>query len=169
MVVFADELRLGLLGQVRRRWVARGVKLRQRVELRYEWRYLLVAAEPVTGRLWWAWLERVQGKEVAKVMEKWKAEGIGVVVWDNAAFHKAKAVRAVGVKRIYQPPYSPEVNPVERVFEEVRRWVEGKVWGNIEAKQAAVEAVLQRLMAEGRVRSLIGWNYISQALQNLPQ
>ena len=102
MVVFADEL---LLGQVRRRWVARGVKLR------HEWLYLLVAAEPVAGRLWWAWLEQVQGKEVAKVMEKWKSAGVGVVVWDNAAFH----------------------------------------------------------MAEGRVRSLIGWNYISQALQNLPQ
>jgi len=86
-------------------------------------------------------------------------------VWDNAAFDKAKAVGAVGVKRIYQPPYSPEVNPVEGL----RRWVEGKVWGRIEAKQAAVEAVLERLMAEGRVRSLIGWNYISQALHNLPQ
>ncbi len=43
------------------------------------------------------------------------------------------------------------------------------MYGSIEAKQAAVEAVLERLMAEGRVRSLIGWNYISQALQNLPQ
>ena len=27
---------------------------------------------------------------------------------------------------IYQPPYSPELNPAERVFEEVRRWVEGR-------------------------------------------
>ena len=46
-----------------------------------------------------------------------------------------------GVRRIYQPPYLPEVNLVEGVFEEVRRVVEGKRWGRIEAKQAAVEAV----------------------------
>ena len=39
------------------------------------------------------------------------------------------------------PPYLPEVNPVEGVFEEVRRVVEGRRWGRIEAKQAAVEAV----------------------------
>jgi hypothetical protein len=36
-VVFADEMRLGLLGQVRRVWGRRGEKLRRRVELRYEW------------------------------------------------------------------------------------------------------------------------------------
>ena len=30
------------------------------------------------------------------------------VVWDHAAFHKAKVVGEVGLRRIYQPPYSPE-------------------------------------------------------------
>ena len=39
-VVFADEVRLGLLRQVRRVWGRRGEKkLRRRVELRYEWVY----------------------------------------------------------------------------------------------------------------------------------
>jgi len=36
-VVFADEMRLGLLGQVRRVWGRRGEKQRRRIELRYEW------------------------------------------------------------------------------------------------------------------------------------
>jgi len=53
-------------------------------------------------------------------------EGGRGVVWDHAAFHKAKVVGEVGLRRIYQPPYSPELNPAERVFEEVRRWVEGR-------------------------------------------
>jgi len=35
-------------------------------------------------------------------------EGGRGVVWDHAAFHKAKAVREVGLRRVYQPPYSPE-------------------------------------------------------------
>jgi len=35
-------------------------------------------------------------------------EGVRGVVWDHAAFHKAKAVGEVGLRRIYQPPYSPE-------------------------------------------------------------
>jgi len=30
------------------------------------------------------------------------------VVWDHAAFHKAKAVGEVGLRRVYQLPYAPE-------------------------------------------------------------
>jgi len=38
-------------------------------------------------------------------------------------------------------PYSSEINPAERVLEEVRRWVEGRRYERIEAKKAAVEEV----------------------------
>ena len=68
-------------------------------------------------------------------------EGGGCVVWDHAAFHKAKVVGEVGLRRLYQPPYSPELNPAEWVFAEVRRWVEGRRYERIEAKEAAVEEV----------------------------
>jgi methyl-accepting chemotaxis protein len=44
-VVFVDEMRVGLIGQVRRRWTVRGVRLCQRVERSYEWRYLQVAVD----------------------------------------------------------------------------------------------------------------------------
>jgi hypothetical protein len=47
--VFADEMRLGLLGQVRRVWGRRGEKLRRRVELRYEWVYLVLGVDPMKG------------------------------------------------------------------------------------------------------------------------
>jgi len=74
----------------------------------------------------------------------------------------------VGLRRVYQPPYSPELNPAERVFEEVRRWVEGRRYESIEAKKAAVEEVPRRLKAEGKVSSLVGWHYIRRALNALP-
>jgi hypothetical protein len=119
-------------------------------------------------RLWWDWVKRVRGVEIAQVLRTWKGAGVKGVVWDHAAFHKAKVVGEVGLRRIYQPPYSPELNPAERVLEEVRRWVEGRRYERIEAKKAAVEAVLRRLEAEGKVSSLVGWRYIRQALNVLP-
>ena len=109
------------------------------------------------------------GKEVAQVVEKWGESGVKGVVWDNAAFHRARVVGEVGLKRIYQPPYSPEVNPVERVFEEIRRHVEGRVYGSIEAKRAAVEEVLRRLETEGRLSTLVGWAYVREAFRALPK
>jgi len=69
------------------------------------------------------------------------SSGVKGVVWDHVAFHKAKTIAEVGLRRIYQPFCSPELNPAERVFVEVRRWVEGRRYERIEAKKAAVEEV----------------------------
>jgi hypothetical protein len=52
-VVFADEMRLGMLRQVRRVWGRRGEKQRGRIELRYEWRYWVLGVDAMWGRLWW--------------------------------------------------------------------------------------------------------------------
>ena len=117
--------------------------------------YLVLDVDPMKGRLWWDWVKRVRGVEIAQVLRAWKGAGVKGVVWDHAAFHKAKAVGEVGLRRVYQPPYSPELNPAERVFEEVRRWVEGRRYESIEAKKAAVEEVPRRLKAEGKVSSLV--------------
>ena len=48
---FGDEMRLGLIGQVRRRWAPRGVKIRQPVEFTYKWAYLNLAVNPMEGSL----------------------------------------------------------------------------------------------------------------------
>ena len=85
----------------------------------------------------------------------------------HAAFPKGNAVGEVGPRWVYQPPYFSEFNPAERVFEEVRRWVEGRRYERIEAKKAAGEGVLRGLEAGGKVSSLVGWCHIRQALNAL--
>jgi hypothetical protein len=71
-VVFADEMRLGLLRQVRRVWGRRGEKQIGRIELRYEWRYWVLGVDAMRGRLWWDWVKRVRGVEIAQVLRAWK-------------------------------------------------------------------------------------------------
>ena len=44
-----------------------------------------------------------------------------IVVMDNAPCHRAQSLHAIeGLTIIYLPSYSPELNPVERFFEEMR-------------------------------------------------
>jgi hypothetical protein len=161
-------MRLGLHGQTRRRWVPRGVKLRQKVEVRYVWRYLALAVDP-TGRLRWRWLERFRKEPVAETVAAWRADGVAALVWDIAPSHTAHLVRGAGPPLVRLPPYSPELNPAERVFEVLRRAVAGEGYGDLERKVAAVAAELRRWAAEpARVRRLTGWAWITDALAQLP-
>jgi hypothetical protein len=67
----------------------------------------------------------------------------------------------VGLPLIEQPPYAPELNPAERVFEELRAGIEGVIYPTIEAKVAAVEAILDELDADPeRVKRLTSWGWI---------
>ena len=163
---FSDELRLGLRGLVRRVWAPRGVKIVQPVELRYAWRYLVLAVDGLGGTLRWAWSASMQSAALAPVLSAWNDAGVPGLVWDGAASHRGRAVRAVGLPTVIQPAASPELNPAERIFEEVRRAVEGRTYATLADKQQAVERFLTDLAATpSRVRSLAGWTWIAAALQ----
>jgi len=170
-VGWADEMRVGLMGTSRRVWGRRGIKVRQRIQLVREWRYLHLVVDPVAGRLWWFWSHTMQTPMARHLVEATTAEtDIAALVWDRAPSHRDASVRAVGLPLIEQPPYAPELNPAERVFEELRRGVEGVCYPTIEDKVAAVEAILHELdAAPDRVKRLTGWHWITETLHNLPQ
>jgi hypothetical protein len=162
----ADELRLGLRGQVRRVLAPKGVKVRQRVQVRYEWAYLLVGVDPRTGALRWEWLARMRQEQLRPVLAAWGLDG---VVWDGAGAHRGRRLQDLPTARVFLPPYSPELNPAERVLEEIRRRVEGRVYDTLAAKQAEVEAYLRELAADpARVKRLCGWGWIAEAFDRLP-
>jgi transposase len=56
-----------------------------------------------------------------------------VLVMDNASFHHSGRVgemcAAAGVKLLYLPPYSPDFNPIEEFFSELKRFVK-RHWQN---------------------------------------
>jgi transposase len=165
-VLQADELRRGLHGQVRRVLAPRGVKVAQRVQIEYRWRYLLLGVEPRAGVLRWRWLERFRQEQLKPVLAEWAPDA---VVWDGAGAHRGKQLGELPIERVFLPPYSPELNPAERVLEEIRRRVEGRVYGSLDAKQAAVEDYLQELAADpARVKRLCGWTWILDAFRSLP-
>jgi transposase len=170
-VGWADEMRVGLFGTTRRVWGRRGVKVRQRLQLVREWRYLQLVVDPLQGRLWWFWSQTMQATVARSLVEAIRTEtDLAALVWDRAPSHRDAIVREVGLPLIEQPPYAPELNPAERVFEELRAGIEGVVYPRIEDKVAVVEAILQELDADPeRVKQLTGWHWIVDALDELPQ
>lgn len=167
---FADEMRVGLRGLVRRVWGRRGVKVHQRLQLAYHWRYLFLVVNAQAGQLHWCWLDSMAGAQMgAAVGGLQKHTEVATVVWDGAPGHRNGWVRELGMPLIGLPPCSPELNPAERVFQEVRRAIEGKVYATLEDKMTAVAEFLRELEAEPeRVRSLTWWDWIKAAVQQLP-
>ena len=167
---FGDELRLGLRGTTRRVWGRRGIKVRQRLQLTYEWRYLFAAVDGQTGRVWWNWVPSMKAEALwptmAGIQEMAILDGL---VWDNAPSHRDDEITDLDLAFVGLPPYSPELNPAERLFEEIRRRVEGRVYATIDDKVADVQAFLEQLDADpGRVRRLCGWDWINTAIDTLP-
>lgn len=171
VIAHADEIRVGLLGQVRRRWGRCGVRIRQRVQRRRGYRSLFLAVDVRTGRVWYCWLDSMRGDEFCGVLRGIERAGeVDAVVWDGAPGHRDERVGRIGVPLIPLPAYSPELNPAERLFEAIRAEIEGEVYADLDAKCARVEAILAGWDADpDRVRSLAGWPWILDALEQLPQ
>ena len=54
-----------------------------------------------------------------------------VVVMDNASFHKSQKTKdliaSVGCKLIFLPPYSPDLNPIEKFWANMKRWIKEQI------------------------------------------
>jgi len=85
------------------------------------------------------------------------------VIWDGASAHRGKAMGEVGFERIFLPPYSPELNPCERVFEWLRGKIEGEVYASLQHKRDEIDRLLRQLNANKlRLQQLIGWQWIRE-------
>ena len=54
-----------------------------------------------------------------------------VVIMDNAAFHKSEKARrlieSVNCRVIFLPPYSPDLNPIEKFWANMKRWIKENI------------------------------------------
>lgn len=87
-----------------------------------------------------------------------------VLVYDNAPSHRPKIVRErKNITCIFLPPYSPELNPAERFFEEIRKSTANKIFETLE-KQEKVIAEAIRILAgdEEKMKQLLGYEWIKE-------
>jgi transposase len=166
LVWFSDEMRFGLWGQVRKRWGLRGVKAIQPIQIEFVWDYLVLAVDVRRCQLHWDWANRMNQSSLMPIFTAWSPD---VVIWDGASAHRGKAMGEVGFERIFLLPYSPELNPCERIFEWLRARIEGEVYATLQHKRYQIEHHLRRLNADkGQLKSLIGWLWIQTAFAQLP-
>ena len=141
-----DESRLGLLPVVQRRITSCGVKPVALVDSQYDWFYLYGAVEPLTGDGCFLELPRLTGECFQIFIDELSAtfpDSLNSIVLDNGRFHHAKSlVIADNVVLIFLPPYSPELNPIERLWQDIKHKLFSQTYQTLDQMQQKLSEIL---------------------------
>jgi transposase len=166
VLLFYDEMRYGLISNYRRSWSPVGVRTIIDNQQAFSNRYLFSAVAPLTGDSFH--LMGFEGNTstlvsyyLDKLEEYFKGKHI-VLVFDNAPSHRPACIHhREKLTCIFLPPYSPELNPAERFFGEVRKSTANTIFESIEAQEEVIGAYVKKLAAdESRMRQLLGYEWI---------
>jgi transposase len=132
---------------LRRVWAKKGRRPVATAEPRYEWLYVYGFVHPASGAVEWFLGNRVNTALFAAVLARFAA-GVGagrdktvVLVLDNAGWHGGgKLVPPEGVRLVFQPPYSPELQPAERLWPLAREAVANETFATLADLDRALAA-----------------------------
>jgi transposase len=171
--VFAqDESRVGLLPILRQRITACGVQPVATVVQNYDYFYLYGAVEPSTGSSFFLelpWLNTVTFQLWVDHFAAAFPESFNVLILDNGAFHKAKVLQwPANVAPIFLPPYSPELNPIERLWRDLKDQLADCAVRTLDELSEVVGHILQSY-SQAALQSLTGFAYFVQAVKTALQ
>ena len=165
---FMDEARVGQKGRTTHRWWVRGERPAGLADKRFESAYIFAAVRPSTGDDFALVLPRVSAKAMSTFLAEF-AKTIpdkthAVMVLDGAGWHDARALNVPEcVTLVHLPPYSPELNPVERLWLYLReRYLSHRLLADYDAVVDACCQAWNALTAEtGRIKSLCAYPYLN--------
>ena len=115
-----DESRFGLMTKNGKALTAKGVKPVCLFQQVFQSTYAFGAFSPITGDGFTLELPHCNSQNFQLFLEQFshqKPEEFKIVVLDNGAFHKAKALTIPhNIALVFLPPYSPELNPAEKIW-----------------------------------------------------
>src|SRR3954468_24552281 len=159
-VWFQDEARVGQQGTLTRVWARRGTRPRAPRDRRHTWACLFGAVCPeraVGAALVLPYADAAAtGLHLAEVGRAVAPGAHAVVVLDRAGWHGAGDLAVPGnLTLLPLPSYSPELNPVENVWEYLRQnKLSHRVWESYDAIVATCEAWNWLVAAPDRLASI---------------
>ena len=164
-----DEARVGQKGRGTHVWCERGVRPRAPRDRRFASTYLFAAVRPGTDEAFALVLPRADTATMQLFLDRFAATLAAAVhvilVLDRAGWHIAGRLRVPpNLSLVHLPPYSPELNPVERVWLFLReRFLSHRVFADLGAIVRGCCDAWRRLCAEpGRLASLTSYPYLTR-------
>ena len=124
LIMAQDEGRFGRISTIRRAWAPEHIRPLVPSQIVREYVYAYAAVAPEEGKMTFLVLP-YSNTEMMNIFLKQVSEDFSsyfvVMQVDRASWHLSKdLVIPKNIRLIPQPPYSPELNPVEHIWEELR-------------------------------------------------
>lgn len=147
-----------------------GVKPIQEAKPGYEYFYLYGAVEPETGQRFFTEHERLNSDGFQDFLDRFATafpRSHNIMVLDNGRFHKAKKLSIPeNIRLVFLPPYSPQLNPVERLWQDVKDQIAFDYYESLAALRQKVRRAVAAYTDEA-VASLTGYDYLLDAAHAL--
>ena len=158
---FQDEGRYGLMTRLKRVLTIKGVKPVCPYQHRFKNTWPHGCFSPIDGNSFMLEIENVDAQIFQifiREFSKQRPDELKILVMDNAAFHTAAAVKYPdNIMPIYIPPYSPELNPAEKIWQFLKDKMSMKIYEDIKALRKDLFSIINQQLTSDRIKSLTGY------------
>lgn len=172
LVMFQDEARFGRLSLPQRCWAPAPMRPVVVQGVVREYSYTYAALAPMSGEMDWMMASSMNTTEMTAFLRhvgSRHSDQFVVMVLDGAPSHRAiQLAIPENMALVRLPPYSPELNPVEHLWDEIReKHFANRVFDSMGAVIAqVVDAIDNWESSPDAVRSLSAWPWIVESLQS---
>jgi len=162
-----DEARFGQKGRTCHRWFTRGQRPLGVCDQRYTWTHLFAAVQPKTGNAFALVLPELNTAAMQLFLDRFAAtlppDEQAAMVMDRAGWHITNDLAVPpNITLVFLPPYSPELNPVERIWLYLReRYLSHRVLNSYDAIVEAL-CIAWNKLSTTRLASLTSYPYLNQ-------
>lgn len=122
--MFQDEAGFGRINKPKQCWCKKGVRPSVPCHHIREYRYTYGAVEPLTGENFFLIMQHCNTENMnnfLKELSKTYPEDYIILVCDGASWHKSQTLEVPrNMELIFIPLYTPEMNPIEQIWKEIR-------------------------------------------------
>lgn len=161
---FQDESRFGLHTKHGRGLTAKGVQPVCAFQQVFQYTYLFGAFSPVTGTQFQLEMPLCNADTFQIFLNEFSKEcpnEYKIMVLDNGAFHKAKKlITPDNIVLLFLPPYSPELNPAEKIWQQMKRKFTNKFFSNLDQISEFFTSTINNLSSD-MIKSICSFKYMA--------
>jgi len=168
-LMFQDEARFGRINDPRRCWAPEGIRPNVKKQIVREYTYLYGVFSPQDGKADFLILPAMDANCMNIFLKEIAARYPGeflCIFWDGAPCHSEGKLEIPGnIILETLPPYSPDLNPSENMWDEIREtFFHNITFDSMKAVESKlIEASNFYENSPKVVQSIVGWNWILSA------